>query len=53
MPGDTLGSISKKLYGTPGRWMELAHLNHLGNGSLIYPKEILFYIKDSQVIGQH
>jgi hypothetical protein len=53
MPGDTLGTISKKLYGTPGRWMELAHLNHLGNGSLIYPKEILFYIKDSQVIGQH
>lgn len=52
-PGDTLGTISKKIYGTPGRWMELAHLNHLGNGSLIYPKEILFYIKDSQVIGQH
>jgi nucleoid-associated protein YgaU len=53
VPGDTLGTISKKIYGTPGRWMELAHLNHLGNGSLIYPKEILFYIKDSQVIGQH
>jgi len=53
MPGDTLGTISKKIYGTPGRWMELAHLNHLGNGSLIYPKEILFYIKDSQVISQH
>jgi nucleoid-associated protein YgaU len=53
VPGDTLGTISRKIYGTPGRWMELAHLNHLGNGSLIYPKEILFYIKDSQVIGQH
>lgn len=53
VPGDTLGTISKKIYGTPGRWMELAHLNNLGNGSLIYPKEILFYIKDSQVIGQH
>lgn len=53
VPGDTLGTISKKIYGSPGRWMELAHLNHLGNGSLIYPKEILFYIKDSQVIGQH
>jgi nucleoid-associated protein YgaU len=53
VPGDTLGTISKKIYGTPGRWMELAHLNHLGNGSLIYPKEILFYIKESQVIGQH
>ncbi|HET9237691.1 MAG TPA: LysM domain-containing protein [Oligoflexus sp.] len=53
VPGDTLGTISKKIYGTPGRWMELAHLNHLGNGSLIYPKEILFYIRDSQVISQH
>jgi hypothetical protein len=53
MPGDTLGTISKKLYGTTGRWMELAHLNQLGNGSLIYPKEILFYIKDSQVPGQY
>jgi nucleoid-associated protein YgaU len=53
VPGDTLGTISKKIYGTPGRWMELAHLNQLGNGSLIYPKEILFYIKDAQVVGQH
>lgn len=53
MPGDTLGTISKKIYGTPGRWMELAHLNHLGNGSLIFPKEILFYIKDTQVVSQH
>ncbi len=52
-PGDTLGTISRKLYGTPGRWMELAHLNNLGNGSLIYPKEILFYVKDPQIVGKH
>ena len=49
--GDTLGTISKALYGTPQRWMELAHVNQLGNGSLIYPKEIIFYIKDSQTLG--
>jgi hypothetical protein len=50
-PGDTLGTISKKLYGTPQRWMELAHLNQLGNGSLIYPKEIIFYINDRSNLG--
>jgi nucleoid-associated protein YgaU len=51
MAGDTLGTISKKLYGTVDRWMELAHLNNLGNGSLIFPKEILFYVKDAQILG--
>ncbi len=51
--GDTLGTISRKLYGTADRWMELAHLNNLGNGSLIYPKEILFYVKDPQIVGKH
>ncbi len=50
--GDTLGVISKKIYGTSGRWMELAHLNNLGDGSLIYPKEILFYIKDTVALGR-
>ncbi len=51
--GDTLGTISKKIYGSPQRWMELAHLNQLGNGSLIYPKELIFYVKDPQTLGLH
>ena len=43
-PGDTLSLISMHIYGTMGRWMELAHLNRLGNGSIIYPKEVILYV---------
>ncbi len=45
-PGDTLSVISVHIYGTSGRWMELAHLNRLGNGSIIFPKELILYIPD-------
>ncbi len=45
-PGDTLSVISVKIYGTSGRWMELAHLNRLGNGSVIFPNELILYIPD-------
>jgi nucleoid-associated protein YgaU len=45
-PGDTLSTISVKIYGTSGRWMELAHLNRLGNGSVIFPNELILYVPD-------
>lgn len=46
-PGDTLSVISVKIYGTSSRWMELAHLNRLGNGSVIFPNELILYIPDT------
>jgi nucleoid-associated protein YgaU len=45
-PGDTLSVISVKIYGTSSRWMELAHLNRLGNGSVIFPNELILYVPD-------
>lgn len=45
-PGDTLSTISVHIYGTTGRWMELAHMNRLGNGSVIFPNELILYIPD-------
>ncbi|WP_141732577.1 LysM peptidoglycan-binding domain-containing protein [Oligoflexus tunisiensis] len=45
-PGDTLSTISMKIYGTSGRWMEIAHLNRLGDGSVIFPKELILYVPD-------
>ncbi len=41
--GDTLGSIARKIYGTSQRWLELAYINQLGDGSLIFPNELIFY----------
>jgi hypothetical protein len=45
-PGDTLSTISMKIYGSIGRWKELAHLNRLGDGSVIFPKELILYVPD-------
>ncbi len=45
-PGDTLSVISMKIYGTSGRWMELAHMNRLGNGSVIFPNELILYVPE-------
>jgi nucleoid-associated protein YgaU len=44
--GDTLSTISARIYGTSSRWMELAHLNRLGNGSVIFPNELILYAPD-------
>ncbi len=49
-PGDSLSTISMHIYGTSTRWMELAHLNRLGNGSIIFPKELLLYVPDKASI---
>lgn len=50
-PGDTLSVISVKIYGTSSRWMELAHLNRLGNGSVIFPNELILYIPDKAAVA--
>jgi len=50
-PGDTLSTISVRVYGTSSRWMELAHLNRLGNGSVIFPNELILYVPDQAAVA--
>ncbi len=45
-PGDTLGRISRLLYGTSKRWTELAQVNNLDKSSAIYPGDVLQYAAD-------
>ena len=41
-PGDTLWSISSRIYGTGDKWMELAALNsHIRNPNIIIPNETI------------
>ena len=41
-PGDTLWSISSRIYGTRDKWMELAALNsHIRNPNIIIPNETI------------
>ena len=42
-PGDTLGKISARIYGTPGRWQELASLSGLPDPNKIYPGDVIYY----------
>lgn len=42
-PGDTLGSISAKLYGTSGRWQQLAEDNSIDQPERIFPGDIVKY----------
>jgi len=42
-PGDTLGTISKTLYGTSRQWKSLAELNGLANAARIYPGDAIKY----------
>lgn len=41
--GDTLGKISQKIYGNPGRWKELAELSGIANPSRIFPGDLVYY----------
>ena len=41
--GDTLASISQKIYGSNGRWRQLAEENNLSNPNLIYVGDVLYY----------
>jgi len=49
--GDTLGKISRKIYGTPGRWNELATLSGMANPSRIYPGDLVYYTLDEKAVS--
>ncbi len=49
--GDTLGKISQKIYGTTGRWNELATLSGLSNPSRIYPGDLVYYTLDESAVS--
>ena len=41
--GDTLAKISAKIYGTIGKWRELARISRFENPSRIYPGDLVYY----------
>ncbi len=49
--GDTLGKISQKVYGTPGRWQEMATLSGMQNPSRIYPGDVVYYTLDESAVS--
>jgi len=49
--GDTLGKISQKIYGTTGRWNELATLSGISNPSRIYPGDLVYYTLDESAVA--
>lgn len=49
--GDTLAKISGKIYGTPGRWNELAKLSGLANPSRIFPGDLVYYTLDESAVA--
>lgn len=51
--GDTLGLISKGLYGTMKHWRGLQHHNRIENPNLIYAGFTLFYLNDPHAYGMH
>lgn len=42
-PGDTLATISKKIYGSTKRWQELADINGLTNANRIFAGDVIRY----------
>jgi len=48
--GDTLAKISQKIYGTNGRWNELATLSGLQNPSRIFPGDLVYYTLDESAV---
>lgn len=49
--GDTLGKISRKIYGTPSRWNELASLSGITNPSRIFPGDVVYYTLDEKAVS--
>jgi nucleoid-associated protein YgaU len=41
--GDTLGKISQKVFGSPGRWKELARVASISDPNKIFPGEVIYY----------
>jgi len=48
--GDTLGKISQKIYGSEGRWNELATLSGIPNPSRIFPGDLIYYTLDESAV---
>lgn len=48
--GDTLAKISAKIYGSGGRWNELATLSQLPNPSRIFPGDLIYYTLDESAV---
>jgi nucleoid-associated protein YgaU len=44
--GDTLAKISQKIFGSTGRWNEIATLSGLSNPSRIFPGDLVYYTLD-------
>jgi|LauGreDrversion4_2_1035121.scaffolds.fasta_scaffold03647_8 nucleoid-associated protein YgaU len=42
-PGDTLATISKRIYGTAKKWMELAEINGLTDANRIFAGDVIRY----------
>ncbi len=49
--GDTLAKISQKIYGTPGRWNEMATLSGITTPSRIYPGDLVYYTLDEGAVN--
>lgn len=49
--GDTLAKISQKIYGSNGRWQELAKLSGLQNPNRVYPGDVIYYALDEGAIA--
>lgn len=47
-PGETLGSISRKVFGQADRWQDIASLSGLANPNVIFPGDELMLPKDAQ-----
>lgn len=48
--GDTLGKISQKIYGSNGRWQEMATLSGITNPSRIFPGDLVYYTLDEAAV---
>ena len=49
--GDTLGKISNRIYGTSGKWRELASNSGIENPSMIYPGDVVYYQLTSEAVA--
>jgi nucleoid-associated protein YgaU len=49
--GDTLAKISQKIYGSNGRWQEMATLSGLTNPSRIFPGDLVYYTLDESAVA--
>lgn len=49
--GDTLGKISNRIYGTVGKWRELAENSGFEDPSKIYPGDVVYYQLTSEAVA--